>query len=390
MNLPKILLPIAAFTLSFPSWAQGTLEDYNRAYALPAKYNHGYVPNARIAPQWIAGTDKFWYVDENQNGSRLYTLVDASKQKSSPLFDAKKLASEIEAKCLSNPNPRDIRLENLNVSANLDTLWFNRDGRMWTYIKSGKHHLIDRGEVPVPPEQPHWMVVDEEKEFPPVPSPDGTKVAFVRDHNLCVRDVATGQVTQLTTDGTIGNYYSSYIYWSPDSKKFAVNKIRPVEKRYVYYVESSPAQGSQPILHKQEYAKPGDELRFKLPVIADVEKAVVIQPETTLFNHQYDLWGLMWNSESEAVTFEYIQGRHDLRAHPRRRVPRGGGHPSRAGADHRGPGARRAARQGLRQPARRQRDPGLPPGRQERLPVQADRPGPVRHRPDGVRPYRPR
>ena len=59
-------------------------------------------------------------------------------------------------------------------------------------------------------------------------SPDGKKVAFVRDNNLCVRDVETGTVTQLTTDGTIGNYYSSYIYWSPDSRKFAVNKIPPV------------------------------------------------------------------------------------------------------------------------------------------------------------------
>ncbi len=310
MKLPKILLPIAAFAFSLPSLAQGTLEDYNRAYALPAKYNNGYVPNARIAPQWIAGTDKFWYVDETQDGNRLYTLVDAAKQKSSPLFDAKKLAAEMEAKGLSNPNPRDIRLEHLSVSANLDTLWFNSDGRMWTYIKSGKHHLLDRGEVPAAPEQPHWMVVDEEKDFPPVPSPDGTKVAFVRDHNLCVRDVATGQVTQLTTDGTIGNYYSSYIYWSPDSKKFAVNKIRPVEKRYVYYVESSPAQGSQPILHKQEYAKPGDELRFKLPVIVDVEKTVVIQPETKLFDQQYDLYGPMWNSDSEGITFEYNERGH--------------------------------------------------------------------------------
>ncbi len=310
MKLSKILLPIAAFSLSLPALAQGTLDDYNRAYALPAKYNHGYVPNARITPQWIPGTDKFWYVDENQDGSRIYTLVDAAKQKRTPLFDAKKLAEEMKAKGLSNPIAKDIRLEHLSVSSNLDTLWFNRDGRMWTYIKSGKNHLIDRGEVPVPPEQPHWMVVDEEKDFPPVPSPDGTKVAFVRDHNLCVRDVATGQVTQLTTDGTIGNYYSSYIYWSPDSKKFAVNKIRPVEKRYVYYVESSPAQGSQPILHKQEYAKPGDELRFKLPVIADVEKALVIQPETTLFDQQYDIWGPQWNSDSEAITFEYNERGH--------------------------------------------------------------------------------
>lgn len=290
--------------------AQGTLEDYNRAYGLNAKYNYGYVPNARIYPQWIGDTGKFWYVDEHQDGSKVYTVVDAAKKKSTPLFDSKAVAAAFKANGIENADPNDLKLERLNVSNNLDTLWFNRDGRQWTYIKSGKRHLLDRGVVPVPEPEPHWMVVDEEKDFQPVPSPDGKKVAFVRDNNLCVRDVATGQVAQLTTDGTIGNYYSSYIYWAPDSKKFAVNKIRPVEKRYVYYVESSPARGSQPILHKQEYAKPGDELRFKLPVIADVETNTVIQPDPSLFNHQYELYGPQWNSDSEAITFEYNERGH--------------------------------------------------------------------------------
>ena len=32
-------------------------------------------------------------------------------------------------------------------------------------------------------------------------SPDGKRAVFIRDWNLWVRDVATGQETQLTTDG---------------------------------------------------------------------------------------------------------------------------------------------------------------------------------------------
>lgn len=292
------------------AFAQGTLEDYNRAYGLAKKYNYGYVPNSRINPRWIEDSGKFWYVDEKQDGSKSYVLVDAEKKKSSLLFDAKDVVAALNQKGIADADARNIRLERLKVSANLDTLRFERNGRMWTYIKSGKIHLTDRGEVAPPPERPHWMVVDEEKDFGPVTSPDGRKVAFVRDNNLCVRDVETGVETQLTTDGTIGNYYSSYIYWSPDSRKFAVNKIRPAEKRYVHYVESSPARGSQPVLHKQEYAKPGDELRFKTPVIADVEKALVIVPDTRLFDHQYDVYGPMWNSDSEAITFEYNERGH--------------------------------------------------------------------------------
>ncbi len=304
------LLTLLLSTCALTNMAQGTLEDYNRAYGLNTKYNNGFVPNARVYPQWIGDTGKFWYVDEKQDGTKDYTVVDAAKKKSAPLFDSNAVASAMKANGIENAEAKDLRLERLSVSENLDTLWFNRNGRQWTYIKSGKNHLLDRGEVPVPPAQPHWMVVDEEKDFPPVPSPDGKKVAFVRDNNLFVRDAATGKETQLTTDGTIGNYYSSYIYWAPDSKKFAVNKIRPVEKRFVYYVESSPAQGSQPILHKQEYAKPGDELRFKMPVIADVETNTVLIPDTKLFDHQYDIWGPQWNSDSKAITFEYNERGH--------------------------------------------------------------------------------
>ncbi len=310
MNLKKKSLIAILCGCSLYGMAQGTLEDYNRAFGLAKKYNNGYVPNARVSPQWIGETGKFWYVDEKQDGTKRHVLVDAARQKRGDLFDYKVLAEALKAKGIENVDDRDLKIEHLNVSLNLDTLWFNRDGRMWTFVKSGKSHLTDRGAVPTPPVQPHWMVVDEEKDFDPVPSPDGKKIAFVRDNNLWVRDGETGVETQLTKDGTIGNYYSSYIYWSPDSRKIAANKIRPVEKRYVYYVESSPAQGSQPILHKQEYAKPGDELRFKLPVIIDVEKGLAVVPDTKLFDRQYDLYGPVWNSDSEAITYEYNERGH--------------------------------------------------------------------------------
>ena len=75
-------------------------------------------------------------------------------------------------------------------------------------------------------------------------------------------------------------------------------KIRPVEKRYVYYVESSPADQLQPKLHKQEYAKPGDELPFKVPCIYEVESGRSIIPSTELFDRQYEVYGPEWNPDS--------------------------------------------------------------------------------------------
>ena len=114
----------------------------------------------------------------------------------------------------------------------------------------------------------------------------------------------------LSNDGTAGNYYSSWLKWRPDGKYVCANKIRPAQKRYVYYVESSPKSQLQPILHQQEYAKPGDELRFKVPCIFNVETRQAVIPSTELFDRQYDLYGPEWKEDGKAVTFEYNERGH--------------------------------------------------------------------------------
>lgn len=289
--------------------AQGTVDDYNRAYALGKKYNYGRVDNARPRPQWIGDTHRFWYVNE-AGGERAYTLVDADSRKVRPLFNHGELAKALSCSLDTDIAPGNLQLEALVPSKGCDTLWFNHSGRRWVYVNGRRPRLDDNGPVPVPESEPHWMVVDEERSADPVKSPDGSREAFVRDNNVWVRTIATGAERQLTTDGTLGNYYSAYIGWSPDGSKIALNRIRPAAKRYIHYVESSPARGSQPILHTQEYAKPGDELRFKLPCIIDVESGNAVIPDTRLFDRQYDLYGPMWNADSKGVTFEYNERGH--------------------------------------------------------------------------------
>ena len=65
-----------------------------------------------------------------------------------------------------------------------------------------------------------------------IPSPDGTRAAFIRDHNLWVRDLETGEETPLTTDGEPDFGYATnnagwtrsdrpVLLWSPDSRRIA-------------------------------------------------------------------------------------------------------------------------------------------------------------------------
>ena len=240
-----------------------------------------------------------------------YVKVDAGKQKRTALFDQQKLSAALESSTGKDIDPMQLPIQRCHVTPGADTLRFVYEGKRWCF-DIRRNRLTDEGQLPAPGRQRHWMEVDDEKGGAPVTSPDGKYVAFIKNDNICVREVATGKETQLSQDGTPGNYYSSYIQWSPDSKLVAAFRIRPAQKRYVYYVESSPTDQLQPKLHKQEYAKPGDELAFKVPCIYGVENGKRLIPSTDLFSHQYEIYALQWNSDSKGITFEYNERGHKV------------------------------------------------------------------------------
>lgn len=310
MKVSKLGLLVAMFLSGSMAVAQGTVEDYRRAYSLREKFSANKVFYSNVNPQWIEGTHQFWYVRHTPDG-RIYVSVNADKKARKELFDHHRLATALSAASGKEVQPGTLALERLAVSKGLDTLRFAFNNQRWMYALR-KNRLVNEGTLPLPPKQKHWMETDDEKTASPVTSPDGKHVAFIKNHNIYVKELATGKEKQLSLDGTLGNYYSAYIRWSPDSKKVASCKIRPVEKRYVYYVESSPADQLQPKLHKQEYAKPGDELPFKVPCIYEVETGRAVIPSTELFAQQYDIYGPEWNPDSRAITFEYNQRGHQV------------------------------------------------------------------------------
>ena len=310
MKMTKIILSVALFFYGSMAIAQGTTDDYRRAYALKEKFSANKVYYSNVQPKWIGQTHQFWYVRHTPEGD-VYVAVNADRQSRKELFDHQLLASSLAAASGIKTNPKSLSLQHLSVSNKLDTLRFVFHNQRWTYVVNS-NKLTNEGNIPAPRKQRHWMETDDEKNASPVYSPDKRYMAYIKNHNVCVQELATGKESQLSQDGTLGNYYSAYIRWSPDSKKVATCKIRPVEKRYVYYVESSPADQLQPKLHKQEYAKPGDELPFKVPCIFEVESGRAIIPSTTLFDKQYALHGPYWDSDSKTVTFEYNQRGHQV------------------------------------------------------------------------------
>lgn len=303
----RIALPLMLLS-SGPAFAQGTLEDYNRAYSLRQKFSGYQVYHSDVNPHWVTGTSSFWYLQRTPQGNE-YLLVDADRQTRRPLFVRDSLAVQLQQSLGRRVDARNLPLDKGNLEASFDVFRFVCDGYNWRY-EIAANRLTREGKVPPRGKGRHWMETDDEKGWGPVTSPDGKYEAYIKNDNIFVRDKASGRERQLSQDGTLSNYYSSYIQWSPDSRKVLSCRIRPVQKRYVYYVESSPRDQLQPKLHQQEYAKPGDELPFKVPCIFHVETGQRCIPETSLFAHQYSLSYLRWDADSKSVTFEYNERGH--------------------------------------------------------------------------------
>ena len=293
--------------------AQGTLEDYQRAYSLYGKFNATQVYDDPADIRWN-GNRVFHYSAYTPEGITYYVgqTSDGNVQAEVKAVDMEALSG-----LLARETGKDIQRKNLRLSAfgaDSATVSFEFGGFRWDIRDAfgNSPQLARQEEVKKAPwhKPRHWMEVDDEKGAGPVVSPDGKLQAYIKNDNVYVSHRDGSHERALSNDGTAGNYYSSWIRWSPDSRHVATNKIRPAQKRYVYYVESSPKNQLQPVLHQQEYAKPGDELRFKVPCAFNVETGKATIPSTELFARQYDLFGPEWNADSRTLTFEYNERGH--------------------------------------------------------------------------------
>lgn len=118
-----------------------------------------------------------------------------------------------------------------------------------------------------------------------VVSPDGKKSILIKDYNLYVKDIASGKLTQLTTDGIKDYGYATdnagwkhsegaILRWSPDSKKIATFQQDQRNSKDMYLVSTNVGS---PKLSAWKYPLPGDkEIPTIRRVVIDVENPKVV------------------------------------------------------------------------------------------------------------------
>ena len=155
-----------------------------------------------------------------------------------------------------------------------------------------------------------------------VRSPDGKMAAYIKDWNLWVKNLATNQKTQLTTDGIKDFGYATdnagwthsdraILVWSPDSKKIATFKQDQRHLNDMYLVTTNVGS---PKLKAWKYPLPGDKEIAKLHrVIIDVENVKTIKLQMDADEHRSSLcddiacdgsWtDVEWSADSKTLAF---------------------------------------------------------------------------------------
>ena len=239
-----------------PPAAIVTAEDYARAESFLAASTSGLVFGAVVQPNWLPG-DRFWYRKTLPGGAE-FILVDPAAGTRERAFDHGRLAAALADATGEAAEPLALPFRNFELSADGGTLT-SRVGESRLRCDLSAYRCVPAAPAPEP--GPNAIV-----------SPDGRKAAFIRDHNLWVRDLETGAENPLTTDGVEDYGYatnnagwvrrdSPVLLWSPASDMIATFQH---DARGVGMMHMTTTNVGRPELASWRYPLPGDSLIFRI------------------------------------------------------------------------------------------------------------------------------
>ncbi len=291
-------------------WSQITAADYRRADSLN-KIVEGKVYYGKVNPSWIGNTGSFFYENFTPDGID-YLIVNTSKLTRRQAFDQKKFAAAFESVTGKKTEPGKLLIKNILFSDKFGSFAFEYDKYNWI-CNLKNYKIIKRDPVAAGERRRGWdWGFRDELANDPVVSPDKKWAAFIKNFNVYIRSNDDKKEYQLSYDGGLGEYYSSYFKWSEDSRKLVSCKVIPAEKHMIYYIESSPEDQLQPKHFSYEYQKPGDAVPQKFPQLFDIESKKHINVDDLMIPNQYSVDNIRWSKDNSYFTFEYNKRGHQL------------------------------------------------------------------------------
>ena len=147
-------------------------------------------------------------------------------------------------------------------------------------------------------------------------SPDGTKVAFMRDNNLFIKDLTTGEEKQFTSDGLYNNIingapdwvyeeefsFSQGFHWSPDGKKIAFYKF---DESKVKEFQMEEFEGLYPEWYSFKYPKAGEDNSIVGVYVYNLENGKTVRMNTGKETDIY-LPRMKWTKNPNVVAIQRL------------------------------------------------------------------------------------
>jgi dipeptidyl aminopeptidase/acylaminoacyl peptidase len=282
----KFLLTAIPFAIALNAHAQQgkifTAADYQRAERVMGYNTDPLIERKGMRPTWLPD-DRYYYRTPVAEGNQ-FILANPAKGTKGAAFDHKKLAAALSTATGKDYNAAGLPFQAFSFSANGKGIIFQVDSKQYKF----ENNVVT----------PDTTTIQEANltgargrrgaggNGNEIISPNKQKAAFIKDFNLWVRDVKTGQQTQLTTNGEKDNGYATdnagwaqserpILIWSPDSKKIATFQQDERKVNDMYLV---PTNVGAPKLRAWKYPLPGDvEIPMLTRVIINVDNPKVIK-----------------------------------------------------------------------------------------------------------------
>ena len=247
---------------SLRTFSAPSSEDMEKRYSVAEHLQQGLfsqkiAANTTVIPHWLERGERFWYVREFIGQGKEFRIVDVEAKTNNVAFNHEHLAAALaEVACISI-DPLELPVTSLEFLPDDNAIVFEAFGAVWRYDETERRCSASKRY------EPDWLI-----------SPDQSQALFLRDHNLWVRDLASGAERALTTGGEPYNAYSATptawgigqsaspdAIWSPDSKRILTLQMDTRRVETAPLMQYAPSDGGRPRILEagRRFAVPGDQ-----------------------------------------------------------------------------------------------------------------------------------